>query len=233
MADENPSAGKLINLDQLREELEVCFQGKSHSPLYTALHHTIESFHLPINLFEQLIEGMESDLDFQGFDNFAELREYCYKVASVVGLLCIEIFGYKSEKVKEYAENLGIALQLTNIMRDVKEDFQRGRIYLPREEILQCGLTGENLFDQKGDGFNRLMELQYDRAAEYYRRAEQALPKTERKNQIASEIMRAIYWRLLQKIKAQKFPVWEERVSISGRRKIGIALGTYLKIRLS
>jgi len=231
MADENPQSKKLTNLDRLRRELRQCLQGKSHSPLYTALHHTITSFNLPQHLFLELIEGMESDLAFRGFNNFTELREYCYKVASVVGLLCIEIFGYKSEKVKDYAINLGIALQLTNIIRDLKEDFQRGRIYLPQEEILQCGLTRENLFDQKGDGFIRLMELQYARAVEYYRKAEQALPQAERKNQIASEIMRAIYWRLLQKMKKRNFPVWEERMSISGRRKIGIALGTYMKIR--
>jgi len=233
MADEPAVRQGGANLQRLREEIIDCYRGVNRSPLYAALHHTIKSCQLPRKYILEIIEGMESDLNFKGFDNFSQLRDYCYKVASAVGLLCIEIFGYESDKVREYAENLGIALQLTNIIRDVKEDLGRGRIYLPREEIAQCGLSCEDLSGWRGDGFISLMEAQYHRAAEYYRRAEAVLPAEERRNQMASEIMRAIYWALLEKMRAGNFPVLERRVALSGWRKVQIALSTYMKIMLS
>jgi phytoene synthase len=175
---------------------------------------------------------MESDLSVHRFQDFSQLREYCYKAASTVGLLCVEIFGYDDIKVKTYAENLGIALQLTNIIRDVGEDFQRGRIYLPLEDFSRFNYSEADLAQKKCDkNFLNLIEFQYSRAVEYYHLAEQALPPKELKIQIASEIMKNIYRELLETIKLRNFPVLEGRVKLSSSKKLSIALRTAWAVR--
>ena len=236
MADEgisNPDKKKITDLSFLRSKLDACYRGEPDSPLYLALHDTITRFKLPRSLFHELIEGMESDLDFKGFETFDELKDYCYKVASTVGLLCVEIFGYQDEAVKDYAVNLGIAFQITNIIRDIKEDFSGGRIYLPRDELVKFGYA-ENDFSAKleNGNFKNLMEFQYKRAVSFYDFSEKFLPGKEFKSQIASEIMKRIYRELLERIKRENFPVYRKRVSLPVISKIALALSTSMQINL-
>jgi len=234
MADEGIGGrgkDKLTDLSFLREKLDACYRGEADSPLYLALHDSIGRFNLPQGLFHELIEGMESDLDFQGFDNFGGLKDYCYKVASTVGLLCVEIFGYEDEAVKDYAVNLGIALQLTNIIRDIKEDHVNGRIYLPLEDMAEFGYPESDLrAESENDRFYKLMDFQYQRALSFYDKADKILPESELKSQIASEIMKRIYRELLEKIKRENFPVYRKRVSLPAGLKIKLALSTCLNI---
>jgi phytoene synthase len=215
------------SLDRLRSDFRACLEGNYRSPVYRALGDSIRRFKLPEKHFLDLIAGMESDLTVNRFQDFPQLREYCYKVASTVGLLCVEIFGYNDEQVKIYAENLGIALQLTNIIRDVGEDFQRGRIYLPQEDIQKFACKEEDF--KKGNiagNFQNLMEYQYRRAREFYLLAERALPPQELKIQIASEIMKNIYKELLESIRKQNFPVLNKRVKLSAWKKLLTAMQT-------
>ena len=234
MADEGtggPGGAGITDLSFLRDKLNACYRGEADSPLYLALHDTVRRFDLPQEPFLELIGGMESDLDFRGFDNFEELKEYCYKVASTVGLLCVEIFGYEDDAVKDYAVNLGIALQLTNIIRDIREDYLNGRIYLPREDLAEFGYSESDLIaDLENDRFYELMNFQYRRALSFYDKADATLPKRELKAQIASEIMKRIYRELLEKIKRENFPVFQKRVSLPAGLKIKTALFTYLQI---
>lgn len=209
------------NLDVLRERLDACCKGEYYSPLYLALGDTIGKYDLPRSIFHELIAGMESDLSFKGFDTFSELRRYCYKVASTVGLLCIEIFGYKSDMVKEYAENLGIALQLTNIIRDVKEDYERKRIYIPREDLEQYRIKEEDFKTiPVSDGFRDLLKFQYDRAVGFYRKTEELLPSSERRGQISSEIMKVIYRELLEEIRGGDFRYWNGGFHYPNRKRL-------------
>ncbi|MBC8278295.1 MAG: squalene/phytoene synthase family protein [FCB group bacterium] len=234
MADEGIGGqgnDKITDLSFLREKLDACYRGEADSLLYLALNDTIRRFDLPRKLFSELIGGMESDLDFQGFDNFGELRDYCYKVASTVGLLCVEIFGYKDEAVKDYAVNLGIALQLTNIIRDVKEDKDNGRIYLPREDLAEFGYREDDLkSESENNQFYELMNFQYRRAVSFYDKADKILPGSELKSQIASEIMKRIYRELLEKIKRENFPVFRKRAALPASHKIRTALSASTKI---
>jgi phytoene synthase len=235
LVDENPTRnpGSGCGIADLLYDFQECLQGQYQSPLFQALHDSIRRFNLPLNYFHDLIEGMKSDSNFQGFTSFEELREYCYKVAGTVGLLCVEIFRYKDEMVKVYAENLGIALQLTNIIRDIKEDYHRGRIYLPLEDMARFRYSESDI--AKGtinDNFLNLMEFQYQRAKEFYHKAETSLPARERKTQVASEIMKKIYRELLETIKRRGFNIYSQRISLNPAQKIYLALSTYLNIIL-
>ena len=234
MVDEvNPGGNPVSDIDNLRTELKNCMDDSYSTPLFTALADSIRRYNLPMKHFDELIDGMETDLHRNRFETFAELEKYCYSVASTVGLLCVEIFGYKEESVREYARNLGMALQLTNIIRDVKEDAARNRIYIPQEELKKFDYSEEKLLKApSGDNFKRLMMFQYERAVEYYVRANDSLLPAERKNEIASEIMKTIYRELLEVIKNNGFKVFDKRYSIKGFRKIFLALSTYLQILL-
>ncbi|NQS97131.1 MAG: squalene/phytoene synthase family protein [candidate division Zixibacteria bacterium] len=227
--------GALRDFSELRKNFRGCLDGKPHSsPLFTALGDSIRRFQLSEKHFYQLMEGMESDLNFSPFDTFEDLREYCYKVASTVGLLCVEIFGCRDDSVKVYAENLGVALQLTNIIRDIKEDYQRGRVYLPQEDLERFKYSETDLKREwTGENFQRLMEFQYQRALEFYQTADKSLPASERKSQIASEIMKSIYRKLLEIIRRRQFQVFNRRISLSGFMKAAIALATYFDIKFS
>ena len=232
MVDEIPPVGEQISdIDSLREDLKQCLDDSYSTPLFRALADSIRKYNLPMKHFDELITGMETDLHRNRFNTFSELEEYCYSVASTVGLLCVEIFGYRDNTVKDYARNLGIALQLTNIIRDVKEDADRGRIYIPLDEIQKFGCSEEKLFSGVvDDSFRKLMRFQYDRALEYYKTADDILPANERKAEIASEIMKVIYRELLEEIKKGGFRVFDKRHRIKGTRKLSLALSTFLQI---
>ena len=211
-------------LQQWRDEVEACYQGLPDTPFGEELMNTIDAFELPKQPFLDIIEGMEMDLQWTRYQTFADLREYCYRAASAVGLLCIEIFGYDWPGTREYAVNLGLALQLTNILRDLQEDAARGRIYIPLEDLDRFGYSDRDL---KANLYNKpfieLMKYQTQRANYYFERAAATLPAADQANMIAAEIMKAIYQELLRKIGDVQYNVYHNRVTISKMRRLHIA----------
>jgi 15-cis-phytoene synthase len=219
-------------LQYWRDEIEYCYLGQPDTSIGEELMMTIDEFDIPKQPFMDLIEGMEMDLKWSSYQTFSDLREYCYRAASAVGLICIEIFGYESPGTREYAVNLGLALQLTNILRDMQEDAARGRIYLPIEDLERFGYSEQ---DVKANLYNTpfidLMKYQYKRANYYFERAAATLPEQDRPSMVAAEIMGAIYHELLNKIPEVQFDVYRNRVSVSKLRRMKIALNIWLKSR--
>ena len=163
-------------LTRWREELERVFSGSPTHPISRALADNVRRFAIPRRYFEEVIDGVEMDLGRTRYATFDELRLYCYRVASAVGLVCIEIFGYRNPRTRQYAENLGIAFQLTNIIRDLSEDAARGRIYLPLEDLARFGVTEEEILRGADTlELRRLLEHEVERARSFYAQAEQAL----------------------------------------------------------
>lgn len=225
---------KRERLNRLRLEVERCYRGESRHPILLPLSKVVRRFQIPKQYFLTLLDGMEMDLVKNRYNTFEDLREYCYCVASVVGLICIEIFGYQYEETKEYAVNLGIALQLTNILRDIKADAQRGRIYLPLEDLRAFGYTEEDLMANRYNlPFIELMRFETRRAREFYGKARAALRPDERKTMFAAEIMDAIYYRMLEKIELNEFNVYgRKKISVSAPHKLWIAVKLWLVTRV-
>ena len=202
-------------------------------PSPRALRHTIQKYPIPRRYFEELLTGIEMDLTVQRYASFEELKVYCYRVASAVGLACLEIFGYRHDGVRSYARNLGIALQLTNILRDVREDAERGRIYLPQEELRAFGVTEHDVLRQRySESFAALMRFQQERILAHYRKAASALLPGDRAGLMAPEIMAAIYRATLRKMRRRGFNVFRGRTRLSGLRKISIGLVTFVSLGL-
>jgi 15-cis-phytoene synthase len=169
----------------------------------------IRQYHLPFAFFDDLIKGCEMDLDVRRYDDFEQLELYCYRVASVVGRLSIEIFGYRNPACRDYAAYLGKALQLTNILRDVRADAERGRIYLPLSELKKFNVTeAEILQSQYSERFAQLAASVAGRARNFYRLARETLPAEDRRSMAAAELMGSVYWRLLLKLECQQFNVF-------------------------
>jgi phytoene synthase len=167
-------------------------------------------------MLEEIMDGVEMDLTISRYETFAALREYCYRVASAVGLVSIEIFGYKNAACREYAIELGLALQVTNILRDVAKDLASGRVYLPREDIARFHYTEADLTARiYDDRFVRLMQLEADRAHEYYRRAAALLPREDRRSMVGAQIMASIYHALLRQMEADRFRVFDRQYRLS------------------
>lgn len=227
-------ARKRQRLNWLRMEVERCYRGESRHPIFAPLSVVVKRFRIPKQYFLTLLDGMEMDLVRNRYQTFDDLRDYCYSVASVVGLICIEIFGYQYEETKEYAVNLGIALQLTNILRDIKADAERGRIYLPLEDLHAFGYSEEDLFASRYNlPFIELMRYETRRAREYYGRARAALRPDERKTMFAAEIMDAIYYRMLEKIELNEFNVYgRSKITVRTPHKIWIAIKLWLVTRV-
>jgi phytoene synthase len=186
---------------------------------------------LPFALFDELIRGVEMDLDIKRYDTFEELDLYCHRVASVVGLLSIEIFGYTNPACRQYADSLGKALQLTNILRDVRTDAERGRIYLPRQELARCGVREEEILRfQYSDRFRQLAACVAARARHFYQQARDALPTEDRRAMAAAELMGSVYWRLLRKLERRQFDVFGPRPTRLGKgQKLLLILRTWLR----
>jgi phytoene synthase len=169
----------------------------------------IREYRLPFTLFDELIKGCEMDFNVKRYENFEQLELYCYRVASVVGLLSIEIFGYKNPACRNYAVYLGKALQLTNILRDVRTDADRGRIYLPLDELKKSNVTPDEILRHEySERFSQLAVSVANRAENFYRLARQTLPVEDRRSMVAAELMGSVYWRLLQKLERQRFNVF-------------------------
>jgi phytoene synthase len=194
-----------------------------------ALQPFIGQFGLPRPAFEDVIDGVAMDLETTRYRTFDELLEYCRRVASAVGLICLHIFGCRSEQAREYALNLGVALQLTNILRDVKSDLERGRLYLPLEDLEAEGCTVEDLgAGRLSDPVRRLLAFECRRAREFYRRALASRPAGERQRLVAAEIMRAVYFETLTRIERSGYDVFSARVGVPRPMQALIALRQWL-----
>ena len=216
---------KRVRLQWWRDEVEKCYAGKSRHPILASLHLVISRFKIPKQYFLTLIDGVEMDLVRNRYETFGELREYCYSVASIVGLTAIEIFGYKFEATKEYAIDLGIALQLTNILRDIKKDAAMGRIYIPQEDLRYFGVKEQDILDGNYNlAFINLMKFEVARAKSHYISARAKLAKNERFTLFAAQIMDAIYFRLLRKIELAEYNVYQKRITVSTPHKLLIAV---------
>ncbi|MFQ5960108.1 MAG: presqualene diphosphate synthase HpnD [Candidatus Methylomirabilales bacterium] len=221
---------KAESLKAWREELDRCYAGQPTHPITMQLRDCLSRYPIPQSYFEELIAGVEMDLNITRYPTFADLYRYCYRVAAVIGLICIEIFGYREEKTKEYAVNLGLALQLTNILRDLKTDGGRGRIYLPQEDLQRFGYSEEDLLNCRyTPAFFSLMRFAVARAREYFRQAAECLPPEDQKNMVAAEIMGRIYRETLDAIEHSGYRVFEDRIGPSRARKLQLALLTWAK----
>ncbi len=230
---EEPEKVKYENLRKWRHEFEKALQGKSNYPLFNKLIVTIRRFNIPIDPFFDLIKGMEIDLQQQRFDSFSDLLDYCYKVASTVGLISIEIFGYKHESTRQFAIKLGYALQLTNILRDIKKDAERGRIYLPREDLYRFNYSEEELFrSEYNENFVNLMKFETARAKEFFTEATRSLDYDDKPAMFAARAMQHIYFRLLKRIEENNFDVYSKNINVPKIEKVGIALGVWAKYSL-
>jgi len=225
--EENLST-KRQRLFQWAKEFEHGINGTSQYALVNKLAHIIKRFNIPLHHFHDLIKGMEMDLLKTRYRTFDELKLYCYRAASTVGLICTEIFGYKHEEAKEYAVNLGIALQLTNILRDVASDAKRGRIYLPEEDMRQFGYSEEELLSSTyNENFYRLMKFEAERAKQYFAEAMRHLSEEDKPLFIAALIMQEIYSRLLRDIERAEYNVFANRIHISNFKKILITTNVW------
>ena len=215
---------------QWTEELKRSLYGISRYSLLNKLASIIRRFNIPVVYFYELIKGMEMDLTNTRYGTFAELEQYCYRVASTVGLICAEVFGYTQEKTKEYAINLGIALQLTNILRDIKADAKNGRIYLPLEDLERFGYTEEDLlhctYDER---FVNLMRFECARAHEYFRRAKACLAEEDKPLFTAARTMGNIYYLLLVRIERAQYDVFTRRIRLSSSLKILVAMALQVR----
>ena len=227
VADEDavPVEARRGQLAAWREDIRrACENGEPTFALNREFQPIIRQFKLPFTLFDELIKGCEMDLDTRRYENYERLEHYCYRVASVVGLLSIEIFGYKNPACREYALNLGKALQLTNILRDVKTDAARGRIYLPLDELKKFGVTETDILDFKySEQYHALAASVAGRANHFYRLARETLPAEDRASMVAAELMGTVYWQLLQKLAANRFDVFGPRpLKLSRPQKLAL-----------
>ena len=209
-------------LDKWKEAVQRPVEGES--ALAAPVRTLVEKYRLQVGHFHELIAGVEMDLAAATYETWEDLRLYCHRVASVVGLISIEIFGCRDPQAQEYAEQLGLALQLTNILRDVGEDFANGgRIYLPSQDLARFGYTPADLAASRHNAaFLALMRFEAERARGFYAAAARALPKNDRRALVAAEIMHSIYRRLLDRMERDDFHVFGHRYSLGRLRKLSL-----------
>ena len=211
------------------KEIAGTFSGSAQHPVAQALIPVVRTFNLPQSHFHDVIDGMEMDLRYNRYPDFATLQSYCHRVAGVVGLMAAEIFGYRDPATLKYAEHLGTAFQLTNIIRDVGEDARRGRVYLPIDELARFGLSATDIMHlQDREELRPLMEFQIERAEQYYKQAFASLPAQDRKAQRPGLVMAAIYQAVLKEIRNSGCKVLDRRTSLTPIRKLWIAWRTWL-----
>lgn len=220
-----------VKLAWWRSEIENLYQGKPIHPVTRALQPHIGTYQLNASHFIEIIDGMEMDLNYNRYADFEQLQLYCYRVASVVGLLSAKIFGFSNNVTTQFAIDLGMAFQLTNIIRDVGEDARRNRIYLPLDELARFNVSEDDiLYSRESDAVKKLLEFQIERAEGHYDKAMQELPAEDRKNQRVGLIMAAIYRSLLDEIKADGAEkVLNSRTSLGALRKLNLAFKAWLK----
>jgi phytoene synthase len=222
-------------LDRWLVELGRCYAGAPTTELGRELTEALQRFPIPREALEDIVEGCRMDLGTSRYETFDDLRLYCRRVASAVGLASIEIFGYCRPATREYATELGLALQLTNILRDVGADARQGRIYLPLEDLSRFGVTERELLcaglegQGRPEGYDALCIFQAIRARSHYGLAKTALPVEDRRSMLSAEVMGAIYRRLLERVVAERFPL-HHRVALSRGRKAWIAVATAARV---
>jgi phytoene synthase len=222
-------ADRTLLLKRWREELDGAYRGKATHPVGIALGDAVHRFRLPENLFVDLLAGIEFDLAGEPIENFDDLRHYCYRVASTVGLLVVRVIGFRNPQTLEYAETLGIAVQLTNILRDIGHDASSGRVYLPREELDRFGVTVADL--EKGsmtEGLQSMLNHYADRARRYYGHADRLLPSEDRRVLRPAQAMGRIYRTLLNELEQQNFPCFDEPLRLPRYRRLAIAGAVWL-----
>ena len=228
-----------VPLEERREALNrwradvarACGEDSPEMAVNKELQPFIHQHHLPFGLFDELIRGVEMDLEIKRYETYEQLEQYCYRVASVVGLLSIEIFGYTDPATREYADALGKALQLTNILRDVRADAEQGRIYLPRAELARFKISEDEILRFKyTERFYALASDLAQRARRYYQRAREILPEQDRRSMAAAELMGSVYWRLLRKLERQRFAVFgPEPARLSKGQKLLLILRSWCR----
>ena len=220
-------------LDEWRREIARCFTASEapRTPQGQALVPFIREFDLPRGPFSDLVDGVAMDIGHRRFKNFAELYQYCYRVASTVGIVCVQIFGCQDAQSRDYAMDLGLALQLTNILRDVKKDLAIGRLYIPLDDMARFAVTEDMLVRDTGSPSVRaLLRAQGARARDYYGRATKAIPPDESRRLIAAEIMSGIYQAILAEIERRDFDVFGETVRVSRPRRAWIAITIWTRM---
>jgi phytoene synthase len=236
--DEAGGGNAAAEVTRWREELARCFDGGTpDTPQGVALQPLIAEFNLPRTAFEALIEGVEMDLHTTRYATFTDLYEYCIRVASSVGLMCVEIFGCTDPASRQYAIDLGVALQLTNILRDVPGDFERGRVYIPAEDMARFGCGDGDLGAEvahaghgvHSPGVKKLLAFQAQRARDYYRRAAAGLPRTDARRLVAARIMGAIYRGILDRIEAADYDVFSRVIRVPRPHRALIAAATWAR----
>jgi 15-cis-phytoene synthase len=226
----NAYAEARVELNRWREELDNLYAGKPTMPIAVKLRRVLERFPMPKEYFEEMINGCEMDLLRNRYETFDELHQYCYRVASITGLMCIEIFTYRNLNAKDYAVNLGVALQLTNILRDLKEDAARGRVYLPQEDLRRFGYSEDDLAGGKiNDNFREMMMFECERARGYYRLAADQMPDDDRPTMTAAVTMGKIYYRLLEQIEQLDYDVFNNRIRLHRPERFLIAFSEWAK----
>ena len=231
-----------LPLQQRRQKLEDWINGlravvegsKTDDPVLLALADSQTRFNIPMELLEKLVQGTTMDVAQAGaklqYETFDQLYDYCYHVASVVGLICIRIFGYRDPRAEKLAERTGVAFQLTNILRDVKEDWSMGRLYLPQNDLRQCGIDVNVLSNgSAATAMRPLLALEAERAREYYRSADELLPLIDEDSQPALWTLVEIYRRLLERIAQRDYDVFSERVRLSTVEKVSVLMKGFVR----
>ena len=221
------------DLASLREQLDGAYRGRPDGPIWTALADAQQRYGIPKSHFGDVIDGCEMDLTKNSYGTFDELLQYCRRVASAPGLICIEIFGYTDERAVEYAVDLGIAMQLTNIARDVAEDARDGRVYLPQEELEKFGYAQSDLMaGTVNDAFRDLMKFQIERARRYFESGAKLYPLLDRRSRACPRTMASVYRRLLGRIEAADYDVFSQRIGLSVTAKAALAARLWIQSRI-
>lgn len=232
--EERPEKDKVALLEEYRQGLAACFAGDPQGPVFVALHDAIQHYPLSRGLFDEIITGVQMDLTFRRYATFDDLYKYCYRVASTVGLISLEVFGYKGEGARQHAIEMGIAMQLVNILRDVKEDAARDRIYIPLEDLARFGYPEKGLASGMiNEDFRQLMRFEAARASEYFQRSAPLFPMIARDCRACPAILAALYSRLLDRIEARDWNVFGSRIRLSASEKIWLATKTWAALAMT
>lgn len=231
--ESTPVAQRREQLSEWRQDVKrACSNQPPKFPVNRELQSAITQYHLPFEYFDDLIRGVEMDLDIKRYEDYDQLGLYCYRVASVVGLLSIEIFGYENSACRDYAIYLGKALQMTNILRDVRSDAERGRVYLPLSELRRFNVAPDEILRlEYSQRFFELASSVAQRARHFYRAAEDALPPGDRRSMVAAESMGTVYWELFRKLERRRFDVFgPKKTRLNKGQKLLLILRTWLRL---
>lgn len=221
---------KLHTLGELREHLESTYAGKPKGYVFTALGHAANTHNIPQGYFQEVINGVEMDLTIDRYQTFEDLKLYCYRVASAVGLICLEIFEYKDPIAIQYAIDLGVAMQLTNIIRDVREDLHQNRIYLPIEDMEKYGFSESDLLN----GTNRkaqkcFIKFQVNRARDNFQTGLRILPYLPARSRACPSILAQLYMHILDRVEKNDFNVFDSRIELSNTEKLVVMVTTWMR----